>query len=85
MDLQREQEELLGRDTRPAPRAQEVHQIALTEEKKHVRTNGRGLPGDFAFRGGCSAWLPSNPWGILSPSLSGHGSALTLLMNSMTM
>lgn len=29
MDLQSEQEELLGRDECPAPRAQEVHQVAL--------------------------------------------------------
>lgn len=33
-NLQSEQEELLGRDERPAPRAQEVHQVALTEEDK---------------------------------------------------
>lgn len=33
-DLQGEQEELLGRDERPAPCAQEVHQVALTEEDK---------------------------------------------------
>lgn len=33
-DLQGEQEELLGRDERPAPCAQEVHQVALTEKDK---------------------------------------------------
>lgn len=31
---QSKQEELLGRDECPAPRAQEVHQVALTEEDK---------------------------------------------------
>lgn len=51
MDLQSEQEELLGRDKRPAPRAQEVDQVALIEEEKHVRTDGMGLPRGFASAG----------------------------------
>lgn len=33
-DLQGEQEELLGWDECPAPCAQEVHQVALTEKNK---------------------------------------------------
>lgn len=36
-DLQGKQEELLGWDERPAPRAQEVHQVALTEEDKMIQ------------------------------------------------
>lgn len=67
MDLQSEQEELLGRDDRPAPCAQEVHQVALTEEEKPVRTNGLGLLGDFTSRRGCSTRHSSNSapkWGF---------------------
>lgn len=44
MDLQSKQEELLGWDKRPAPCAQEVHQVALIEEEKHIRANGTRLP-----------------------------------------
>lgn len=55
MDLQGEQEELLGRDERPAPRAQEVHQVALTEEDKRSQDQQDGAAGDFAFCRCCSA------------------------------
>ena len=67
MDLQSEQEELLGRDKCTASCAQEVHQVALTEEEKCIRTNGTGVPGDFVTHKGCSTWHLSNSaaiWGF---------------------
>lgn len=55
-NLQGKQEELLGRDECPAPCAQEVHQVALTEKDTMSQDNRMELPGDFAFCRCCSAW-----------------------------
>lgn len=92
MDLQSEEQELLRWDKRPAPCAQEVHQVALIEEDKHVRTNPMGLLGGFASAAPSihptqplnMDFVPRSEWQQVLLAEDRPG-APTLLMNSITM